>query len=181
MATKISFSLSQSSIDSAIKQLEQYKNSLTIKCELFCKKLMEIGNVEAKAKIAEAPLGKYITVTTDIIPERMGCKAILMAVGALKESQWQTQDGVKSATVSTLLMVEFGSGIKANNPKATEMGYGTGTFPGATHSFDGSWSWMDLEGNWHSSSGISPTMPMYNADMKMILNIQKIARDVFRS
>lgn len=184
MPTKILFGLSEKEIQKAIKELNKYKSDLNRKCEVFCERLTDLGRIVAEAKVAEAPLGKYITVSTDIHPEQMGCKAVLFAVGQEKTSQWQTQDGVKKATIQTLLMVEFGAGVSLNpvqNPKAGELGFGAGTFPGQSHAMEGSWSYMDMDGNWHSSKGIKATMPMYNASIEMILNIRKIAKEVFRS
>ena len=62
-------------------------------------------------------------------------------------------------------MIEFGSGLRAQNPKNIP-GVGTGTFPGQTHASDpNGWWYMDLEGNWNHSYGITPQMPMYKASI----------------
>lgn len=94
-------------------------------------------------------------------------------------SEWQTLDGVKSAEVSPCLMIEFGSGLKAENP-ASVPGVGTGTFPGQTHAEQGTWSYMDLDGNWHTSSGVTPRMPIYYAGKELREKVLAIARDVFK-
>ena len=62
MSTKISFGLSQKSIDQAIKQIEAYQKSLDSKLSLFCEKLIERGQTVAVEKLTESPLGKTVTL-----------------------------------------------------------------------------------------------------------------------
>ena len=184
MPKTITMTLSQSSIQNAIKEIRQYQSDLNRKCEEFCRRLTELGKITAESHIGESPLGKYITVTTDIKPEKAGCKAMLIATGSTKTQMWQTKDGVRKADFSTLLAVEFGAGIFYNskqNPKAVELGFGVGTFPDQKHAFEDTWFWMDMDGVWHSSHGVKATMPMYNASTEMLLNIRKIAKEVFGS
>ena len=77
-----------------------------------------------------------------------------------------------------MLMLEFGAGLKAEN-KSNTPGVGTGTFPGGTHGGESSWSYMDLDGNWHTSTGTSPRMPMYYAGKELCERVVKIAKEVF--
>lgn len=176
MSKKISFGLSVSEINSAIKELHQYKSDLNRKCEEFCRRLCEIGVEEAQARISQSPLGKTITVSTEISPEKTGCKAILCAVGETKQT-----DGYEP--VNTLLLVEFGAGIKYNstaNPKADEFGMGVGTFPGQTHAFNpNGWYYVGEDGEWHHSYGVKATMPMYGAGFEMRGKIAEIAKEIF--
>ena len=180
MPKKITMNLSVSSIQNAIKELRQYQNDLNRKCEIFCQRLAELGIQTAKENTGN--FGKYISFTYEVKDRTKGCKAVMVATNTgIIHSEWQTKEGVKSADVSPILMCEFGSGLKAENPKGIP-GVGTGTFPGQTHAEDpNGWYWMDLDGEWHHSYGVTPKMPMYHASIEMILNIQKIAREVFRS
>ena len=180
MAKTITIKLNQSSIQNAIKELKQYQNDLDRKCEIFCQRLAELGIQTAKENTGN--FGKYISFTYEVKDRTKGCKAVMVATNTgIIHSEWQTKEGVKSADVSPILMCEFGSGLKAENPKGIP-GVGTGTFPGQTHAEDpNGWYWMDLDGEWHHSYGVTPKMPMYHASIEMILNIQKIAREVFRS
>ena len=180
MPKTITMTLSQSSIQNAIKELRQYQNDLNRKCEEFCLRLAELGIQTAKENTGN--FGKYISFTYEVKDRTKGCKAVMVATNTgIIHSEWQTKEGVKSADVSPILMCEFGSGLKAENPKGIP-GVGTGTFPGQTHAEDpNGWYWMDLDGEWHHSYGVTPKMPMYHASIEMILNIQKIAREVFRS
>lgn len=174
--------LSAKGIQSIIDQLKDYKQDLHRKTELFCKKLAESGMEVAETKIGESPLGKYISVRVNIEPLDAGCRAILIATGQTKTSEWQTKEGIKSAKISCLAMVEFGSGVAKNpavNPKAADFGMGPGTFPGQTHAGNGLWYWMDLNGVWHSSSGVKATMPMYSASIGIMEKISSVAKEVF--
>lgn len=167
--------LSVSEVEKAIKQIEAYKQSLIDKSVRFCTELITLAETTAKAKISESPLGPYITVTTEINPTQTGCKAILLAVGAEKSSDY--------GTINTLLMVEFGAGIYHNstpNPWADEAGYGVGTFPGQTHAFESGWWYPKEDGTWGYTHGVKATMPMYNASTEMLLNIEKVARRAFK-
>ena len=178
MAKKVFKSgLSVSGLNGLKRQLLQYKDDLPTKCEKLVYRLLQSGVAVSKAKISESPLGKYVTVTTSISADKMGCKGILLAKGAVKE-----QDGY--APFSILLAIEFGAGVHFNstpNPLSAEMGYGVGTFPGQVHAMEpGGWYfWSEEKQQWIHSYGVKATMPMYNADMEIIQNVVKFAKEVF--
>ena len=179
MANKVFKSdLSVNGIEALKSQLLQYKDSLSIKCETLVSRLLQSGVTVSQTKIRESPLGKYVTVTTNISADKMGCKGILLAKGAVKE-----QDGY--APFSILLAIEFGSGVHFNptpNPLiSSEFPYGVGTFPGQVHAMEpGGWYfWSEEKQQWIHSYGVKATMPMYNADMEIIQNVVKYAKEVF--
>ena len=181
MAKKISFNLSQKSIQNAIKEIRAYQNDLNRKCEELCRRLAAEGIVIAKSHIGSSGFGKYVHIGTEISPQQSGCKAILYMQDTAKiRSEWQTLEGVRSADVSPMLMLEFGSGLKAENPAGVN-GVGTGTFPGGKHGNEPGWYYMDLDGNWHYSTGISPKMPMYNTGKELAERVAAIAREVFNN
>lgn len=169
--------MSVNGIDSLIRELQKYKDDLPNKCKKLVSELLQSGVEVSKARISDSPLGKYVTVTTNLSSEKMGCKGILLAKGAVKE-----QDGY--APFSILLAIEFGSGIHYNptpNPLSAEMGYGVGTFPGQVHAMEpGGWYfWSEEKQQWIHSYGVKATMPMYSADMEIIQNVVKYAKEVF--
>lgn len=179
MSTKISFGLSVREVNSAIKEIKVYQNDLNRKCEELCRRLTAEGIQIAQSHIGSSGFGKYIRLGSDITPEQVGCKAIFYMEDTTKiKSEWQTKEGVRSAEVSPTLMLEFGSGQKAENPTNIP-GVGTGTFPGGKHGSEPGWYYMDLEGNWHYSTGISPKMPMYYAGKELKGKVLEIARQVF--
>ena len=179
MATIISFGLSVGEVQNAIKEVEAYKNDINRKCEELCRRLTAEGIRIAQSHIGSSGFGKYIHLGSEITPQQAGCKTIFYMEDTAKiKSEWQTQDGVRSAEVSPSLMIEFGSGQKAENPAGIK-GVGTGTFPGGKHGHEPGWYYMDLEGNWHYSTGISPKMPMYYAGKELRERVLMIAREVF--
>ena len=169
--------MSVNGVDSLVLELQKYKDDLPNKCKKLVSELIQSGVKVSKARISDSPLGKYVTVTTNISSEKMGCKGILLAKGAVKE-----QEGY--APFSILLAIEFGSGIHYNptpNPLSAEMGYGVGTFPGQIHAYEDFWFYWDENAQeWKPTHGVKATMPMYSADMEIIQNIVKIAKQVFR-
>lgn len=177
MAKKFSEELSVKGIEALKRQLLQYKDSLSIKCEELVSRLLQSGVEVSQSKISESPLGKYVTVTTNISADKMGCKGILLAKGAVKE-----QEGY--APFSILLAIEFGAGIHFNptpNPLiSSEFPYGVGTFPGQTHAYQDTWFyWDENTQEWKPTHGVKATMPMYSADMEIIQNVVKFAKEVF--
>ena len=178
MAKKVFKSdLSVKGIEAIKRQLLQYKDSLPIKCEKLVSRLLQSGVAVSQAKISESPLGKYVTVTTNISDDKIGCKGILLAKGAVKE-----QEGY--APFSILLAIEFGAGVHFNptpNPLiGSEFPYGVGTFPGQTHAYQDMWFyWDENTQEWKPTHGVKATMPMYNADMEIIQNVVKYAKEVF--
>lgn len=177
MAKKtMSINLSEKSIDDAIRQLKDYQNSLQGKCDRLVEELSKLGQEVAVQHISESPIGKTVTVRVNKTPEQMGCKAVLIATG-------QTITSENREPFYTLLAIEFGAGIFYNskeNPKAPELGFGVGTYPGQIHAFDDGWYyWNDKTQKWQYTHGIKATMPMYNAEQEIIKQYVSIARRVF--
>ena len=179
MAKKVFKSdLSVKGIEALKRQLLQYKDSLPIKCEELVSRLLQSGVEVSQARINESPLGKYVTVTTNISADKMGCKGILLAKGAVKE-----QEGYDPFSI--LLAIEFGAGVHYNptpNPLiSSEFPYGVGTFAGQVHAMEpGGWYfWSEEKQQWIHSYGVKATMPMYNADIEIVQNVVKYAKEVF--
>lgn len=166
--------LSSKGIQNIINQLQDYKQDLHRKAELLCQRLAEDGLTVAQAKVGESPLGKTISLRIDMEPSKAGCKAMLIASGQTKSNDY--------GTVSTLLLVEFGAGVFYNpsdNPKAGEMGYGIGTFPGQIHAFEDGWYYWGEDEKWHYTHGVKATMPMYSASVAIREQVASIAKEVF--
>lgn len=169
--------LSVKELENLKNELKNYKSEIVKNTEIMVSRLLQSGVAVSQANISESPLGKYVTVTTNISANKMGCKGVLLAKGAVKE-----QDGY--APFSILLAIEFGAGVHFNptpNPIiSSEFPYGVGTFPGQTHAYEDMWwYWDENTQEWKPTHGVKATMPMYNADMEIIQNVEKIAREVF--
>ena len=74
-------------------------------------------------------------------------------------------------------MLEFGAGLPAQNPVGIP-GVGTGTY--GTHGKEPGWWYMDLQGDWHYSTDVTPKMPMYNAGKELRDKVVAIAKEVFK-
>ena len=172
----INISLSEKSVNEAIGQLQQYKQSLQYKCGLLVERLAELGDKAAIMSVNESPLGRTVTLRVDRKPIQDGYQAILIATGKTVEVE-------DREPFYTLLAIEFGAGIHYNavaNPKADELGLGVGTYPGQVHAWDDTWwFWDEQSGSWKPTHGIKATMPMYNATMEIINQYKQIAREVF--
>ena len=179
MAKTISFGLSVKEVQNAIKEIKAYQSDLNRKCEELCRRLTQEGILIGQSYIGDSGFGKYIHLGSEITPQQAGCKAVLYMEDTTKiKSEWQTKEGVQSAEVSPCLMLEFGSGLKAENP-AGVAGVGTGTFPGGKHGNEPGWYYMDLDGNWHYSTGVSPKMPMYYTGKELREKVVDIVKKVF--
>ena len=175
---KIKCDLSISGLRDLQRQLENYEKDLTTKCELFAYKLAKLGIEVATSNSGN--YGKYIIFSMRTEPEKDGCKVIFYAKDKQPiKAEWKTSDGIKTADVSPLLMAEFGSGFRAQNPLNVE-GVGQGTFPNQTHAFDsGGWYWIDKEDKLHHSIGVYPSQPMFNASQIIRNNVMRVAKEVF--
>lgn len=175
---KIKEELSVKGIENVKKKLIQYRDvELPKKCKEFVERLLQSGVSVSQTKISESPLGKYVTITTDLSADKTGCKGILLAKGAVKE-----QEGYEPFSI--LLAIEFGAGVHFNptpNPLiGSEFPYGVGTFPGQTHAYEDMWFyWDENTQEWKPTHGVKATMPMYSADMEIIQNVAKVAKEVF--
>ena len=169
--------MSSKSIQNAIKQIEQYRDDLPKKCQEICRRLSEEGMRVADAAINSVPIGKTITLKTDINPSKTGCRAIMKMTGR----ETRTEDG---RVFYTALAIEFSAGVRYANtasPRASDFGMGTGTFPDAKHSWQmEGWYYLGDDGNWHHSYGIQASHPLYSAGMEIRQKIDSIVKEVFR-
>ena len=186
MVKRITGTLSVRSIQQMQNELKAYKAQLISRCELLTKRLSEIGIEAAKMRLSsstgdeEREMASYITFSTEVDSSKHGVKTVMVASSGSITRTWVTFDGAKSVDISPLLMVEFGSGLRANNEHGGQYGMGQGTFPDQTHAFDpDGWYWQTVDGEWHHSFGISPAMPMYHAYKAMVDAVYSVAVEVF--
>lgn len=175
---KLKYSLNE--LDKLISDLQDYSNDLDNKCAVFVSKLMDLG-VEAAVDNS----GQYrglIRFEKHLFSDANGCDGIILATDGTKLiRQWLYKGGIKSVEISPLLMAEFGSGWLAN-VIGNVNGVGQGTFPNQKHAFDeGGWSWTTPDGEKHHSMGETPTYPMHNAVVKMLNEINRVGKEVFKN
>ena len=163
MSKTIKILLSEESVRSAIKQVEAYRDGISRKMETLFSRLADIGIDVARATIDSIPSDEKGSTYPD--KKDLSSNGVTVFLGGDK-----------------VLFVEFGAGIafsQPQNPKAAEMGYGLGTYPGQTHAYQESgWYYSTAEGSKHSR-GNAPYMPLYKADMEIQQRVREIAKEVF--
>lgn len=175
--TKITMNLSEQSIRKAIKELEQYKQDINRKIEIFTEKLAQRGIKVAEQRINESPLGKKtVTLRTEVKNTDGVSRVVLVATGEIKQSK-------DYPPFNTLLAIEFGAGIHYNpvpNPNADKFGLGVGSFPGQIHAYEDYWFyWDEKQQKWLPTHGVEATMPMYKASVEIIESVKDVAKEVF--
>lgn len=162
---KIKCSLAPSSIDAAIKQLEDYRDSLDRKAQEICKRLADMGALYAEWNFSG------VLYAGDIDYH--------ITVDRLDENTY-----VIKADGESVLFMEFGAGVKHGygHPQADEFGMGPGTYPnGKGHWNDPKGWWFGEKGHWTHTYGNAPGMPMYNAAKDLRKEILNVAREVFKT
>lgn len=161
---KIKVELSVASIDAAIKQIEQYKNDLNRKTNELAQRLASMGATNVSLGFSRA----IYTGPTDYD----------VTVEDLGENKYRI-----IASGETVLFAEFGSGVTygGGHPLNSKFGYGPGTYPGQTHAMTGKgWYLPKSKGGGHTY-GNPPNMPMYNTSKDLRNEIERVAREVFKS
>ena len=167
--TNIYCSLSEKSLDKAIKAVRAYRERIEDKNDLFVRRLAELGipiideNISASRGDSDKNHHTYIKLTS----LRGYSEARLVVEG------------------KDLLFIEFGAGVHYNtsagsspNPKGAELGYTIGSYGKGLGTND-YWYYIDDTGVKHRSYGTEATMPVYKASVEIIQNIRKIAKEVF--
>lgn len=169
---RIKMSLSESSINDAIRRIQDYKNSLVNeKIETFVRMVAELGRA------------MIVQVVGQISSEEN------------EDPNWTIDYDYKdhSATLyaknKKILFIEFSAGITygmsnfQSLPNGTPYGtgYGMGTFNPQSDKWkdpDG-WWYQGEDGEFHHTYGNAAYTPMYTADVEMHNNLVRIAKHVF--
>lgn len=167
-------------IDTIIKTLEDYKERLQWRCEIFVNRLAEVGITVAKDNILVEDNGLWINRSNlvyfekDVASSVDGATCIIAPFSTPYISSWKkSKDGeLLYAEVDPLLMAEFGSGAYAIDGHR-------GTFPNQKNADNPPWAWYDEYGVKHYSSGGVPSRPIYKAKEEILQQAQLIALEVF--
>lgn len=162
MSKTIRIELSDSSINSAIKELRRYSAWVQSKEAELRSRLAMMG-----ATVASIQFSRAIYNGTNDISVRVddtGSVAVIYAEG------------------ESVAFIEFGSGIKYGygHPLAGEFGFGPGTWSDGD---EGKGHWDNEHGWWYGSGqhsyGNPPAMAMYSAVKEITENVTRIAKEVF--
>ena len=154
---------------SAIKQIQQYQDDLQRKCELFVRRLAEVGitiidqNISAAAGDSDKNHNTYIK---------------LNSFGSYSQATLVCEG-------KDLLFIEFGAGVHYNgnagdspHPLGAEMGYTIGSY-GKGQGKNDFWFYYADTGEAVMSHGMQATMPLYKAGVEIRRQILAIAKEVF--
>lgn len=173
--------LSTDSINKLKQDLLQYKdNVLPKKLDEFVRRLAESGIPTVESNIAQAGF------SYDSNGVESGSNTehnVYVKLDSLI--------GMSRATLvlegKEILFIEFGAGTYYNgavgsspHPKGQENGFLIGTY-GMGHGSRKVWGYYADSGELVMTHGTKATMPMYKADMEIIKNVTKIAKEVFSS
>lgn len=170
------------SIEKTIKYLKWLEDELPKQCQKFCEKLAEYGVQIATVSASTSKLNAYVVFGKQMKKnDKTGCEMIVFG----KDVAELMGEGIDAASVSPILMMEYGAGKFALPPQSIQDGHievGRGSFPGQTHAWDdnGWWYLSTKDGKWHHSYGMEPAYPMQYAYDSMVMKIDKIARECFR-
>lgn len=172
MAKKIiKFSLSNKSINEAIKQLEDYRSSLQYKARMFVERMAEEG-----VEIARYHIGDLDAVLSGELIQSIH-----------SEYKNSTKDSVTFCVVADsehALYVELGTGmVGAENPYPGKIPvvYAQGKYIKKTE--DGRYYWFyqkEEGGQWYYTEGMPSRPFMYNTSLDLAKIASKIAKEVFR-
>ena len=163
---KYKIHLDTDEINDLIEKLNDYANSINGKVKIFLWRLADVG-----IKVVDSKYGGW----GDSSPEHK-CMFQL-------DDEGNVVKGQLIVSGEDILFVEFGAGVRLNmgaeHPKAKELGYGVGTYPGQTHAKDINGWYYRENGILYHSYGTQASMPVYQASIEMISRIEDIAREVF--
>ena len=159
------------SIESAVREIQAYREWIIRKADELAHKLADIGAVNVSLGYARAAY--------------TGDKDISVSVEERGENSYAIV-----ANGETLLFVEFGAGIRFGDghPMNAALGYGPGTWPDKHFSYNSKGelveNWSNDRG-WYTPTGVHtygnpPSMTMYFTAKELRERILEVAREVFR-
>lgn len=202
MPKTIKVKLSQSSIRDAIRELEDYRDSLEVKTEEFVERLLEVG-IECAQNVPGigGSTGSHgfenrVSYYKEIEPGIDGCHGIMVGTGETIEEKWYTFNGEERfGSINTMLALEFGTAATAEGGERFGFsgGSGTNSVTGGYFADSTLWYFVDdyqeildeetgktvIKRSWKKATSITPTRPMTQASQEMISQIKTIAKEVF--
>lgn len=167
--------LSQSSIQDAIKQLKNYQNSLTYKCQMVAEKLSEKGVQIARVQVAGLDAIFTSELISSIHSEYIGS---------------QKGGGIWAVVVGTdhAMFVEFGTGIVGKQspypgrlPDGVTWNYASGKTIRQLADGRYGWFYQDDDGQWWFTEGMPSRPFMYYTSLELKKLVVKTVKEIFRN
>lgn len=163
----------QASIDAAIQQVKEYRDSIPVKAEILRRRV-----AEEIASLSET--GFNGAGYDDVLGEGMKVPDVQVSVDD------KDKVSVVVAYGKEAVFAEFGAGVYYNGPAGSSphpWGPGNvfliGTY-GKGYGARKVWGYYDETGTLKLTHGTPASMPMYHAEQEVIGKIVDIARDVFK-
>lgn len=168
MSTRISFGLSVSEINSAVKELRQYQAEINRKCQFLAERLAEHGVFLAQLKITE-----YDAIyTTELL------QSIKSEYGGIVQSgaKWIVYTNCPHAPY-----VEFGTGLAGSQNPHPDTSLANWKYDVNSHGESG-WFYLNpIDGQWHWTKGMQSRPFMFETGQELHKLVSKIAKEVFGS
>ena len=173
MAKKITITLSQKSVQDAIRQIKAYKNDLTYKCQLLAEKLAENGVEIARVQLADLDAIFTKELISSIHAEYKGS----VKGGGI----WAVVAGTDHA-----MFVEFGTGIVGKRspypgklPEGVDWQYASGKTIRQLADGRYGWFYQDDNGEWWFTEGMPSRPFMYYTAQELEKIVVETAKEVF--
>lgn len=178
MATRpIVITLSQKSVENAIKRVQQYQLRFQHKLRKFVKELANVGIAVVDTNMIEA----QYTFDGKI---RSGSDTSHNAYVELN-SNGSTAEAKLIVQGKELLFIEFGAGVYYNgtagaspHPKGEEFGFLIGSY-GKGNGQKKVWGYYDENSQLVLTRGVKATMPVLKAEQKIIEDYKNVVKKVF--
>ena len=169
---KITVELTESGIDKAIKELEEYKKDIKRKTALLQDRIAKRIEEEADKGFASAVVddlvrGGYQKPDVTVNYATKGDISVVVAQG--EDTVW----------------VEFGAGVYHNgnlgsspHPRGSELGMTIGGY-GQGKGKQKSWGFKDADGTLHVTRGTPAQMPLEKAVLSVLDELPQMAKEVF--
>lgn len=169
---KITIELTESGIDKAIKELEEYKKDIKRKTALLQDRIAKRIEEEADKGFASAVVddlvrGGYQKPDVTVNYTTKGDISVVVAQG--EDAVW----------------VEFGAGVYHNgnlgsspHPRGSELGMTIGGY-GQGKGKQKSWGFKDADGTLHVTRGTPAQMPLEKAVLSVLDELPQMAKEVF--
>ena len=168
----IRFSLDSSDIETAIRELELYKQNFQKKVDTYRKRIAEEIAVNASLKFGSALMEDVVLGT----PRKPNVTVNVSERGDISVVVANGEDAV---------WCEFGAGVYHNgsvgsspNPYGKDLGFTIGSY-GKGYGKAKAWGYYDGNGDLVITRGTPASMPMYNAVQEITRKAIEIAREVF--
>ena len=160
----INITLTEKSINAAIKELDAYKGSINRKVQELCRRLAEMGAVNMSLGYARAIYNGDKDVSVSVEPIANGYTIV--------------------ASGESVLFVEFGAGATYGygHPQSARFGYGPGTYPNGKGHWNSPYGWYlpKDKGGGHTY-GNPPAAVAYDTAKMLEQEVLRVAREVFAS